>query len=159
DHHRGVLLKPFALKGGMNEAPLGHMKAAFARQQPFAEQNLRSLQEAALMQHHLLLDQHLPHEDARADDVQTLPAKGEVGNIRILDRNPLEECDRVLPEGRKMAENGRVLRTSRAYHLATGGKLRSTLKSRLFVSTFRSGANSSSLSSVTPRNAIHISSC
>jgi hypothetical protein len=96
---------------GLREPPLARVELAFAREEPFAEEELRPFQAAALAEVVLAGDEDVLDEVRVLHEIAVARAGPEAHDVpRILARDAGEELERIAPEGQELAQNGRALR-------------------------------------------------
>jgi hypothetical protein len=87
------------VEGGLRETPLPKVEGLLAGEQPFTQQNTRSLKGAALDEISVPGDQHLPDVIRVAEQVHMQGTEPEVRHITVPAGDLLEEAKRIPAEG------------------------------------------------------------
>ena len=83
------------MKRWLNQASLAKMHLSFARQEPVAEQPLRTLETASLLEAALVGDEDVPDVRRMIDDVEMFARQKQVNQITVLANETRKEGERI----------------------------------------------------------------
>src|SRR6185436_9745319 len=111
DHVLRVGADALPVEGGLREPPLAGVELAFAGEEPFAEEELRPFQAAALAEVVLAGDEDVLDEVRMLHEIAVARPRPEAHDVaRIVAREAGEELERIAPEGQELTQHGGALR-------------------------------------------------
>jgi hypothetical protein len=89
------------MKRGLREPSLPQMQLVFAREQTLAEQHLRALEAATLVEHSSVRDEHVADLIGMADEDDRLRRDADAGDVAISLRELLEQGEGAADDGER----------------------------------------------------------
>ena len=109
-HFAGVRGDALTVKGGLHEAALPQVKVPLARQQTFAQQHLRALEDVSLHEGALMRHQHIAHVIGMRDEMDVQIPEPRARDVTLLAVEAEQESGEVscsqISRGRDEAHGG-----------------------------------------------------
>ena len=103
DHDRAVSRDALVVERGLDHPPLAKVHRILARQEPFAEEPLRALETASLVERRRVGHEKVADEVGPVEQVELDRAEPEADDVAVFARDPREKRQRIAPHREKVA--------------------------------------------------------